>query len=317
MVTPPNPGAADPGSSDPGSSDPGQAQAPPVCFRHPGRPTYVSCVRCGRPACPDCLRPAAVGHQCVECIKTGNTGVRRATGRFGGAVSNTARVTRALIAINIVIYIIELAHQQLGFDWEMIGAGRYTSGGPIVGVAAGQWYRLITSAFLPPPGSGLAFLDIAFNMYALFIVGPAIEKVLGAVRFLAVYLISGIGGSLLLYFLVPFEPAAGASGAIFGLFGAWFVLSRRLQVDSRQVLVLIAINLGLAFFIPQIAWQAHIGGLIAGTLLTAAYVYAPRPNRTVLQVAATVVMLALFVVGVVVKNHQLMGTFGFYQGRLF
>jgi membrane associated rhomboid family serine protease len=274
-------------------------------------------VRCGRPACPDCLRPAAVGHQCVECIRTGNAGARQATGRFGGTVAVTARVTWALIAINIVIYIIELAHPQLGFDWEMIGAGRYTTGGPIVGVAAGQWYRLITSAFLPPPDSGLALLDIAFNLYALFIVGPAIEKALGSVRFLAVYLVSGIGGSLLLYMLVPFEPAAGASGAIFGLFGAWFVLSRRLRVDSRQVIFLIAINLGLAFFVPQIAWQAHIGGLIAGAALTAAYVYAPKANRTVLQVAATVAMLALFVVILVVRNHLLMGTYGFYQGRWF
>ena len=296
----------------------GQTEAaPPVCYRHPGRPTYVSCVRCGRPACPDCLRPAAVGHQCLDCIRTGNAGVRQATGRFGGSVSTGARVTYSLIAINIVIYIIELAHQQLGFDWLMIGAGQTFRGGPLVGVAAGQWYRLITSMFLPPPGSGLALLDIAFNMYALFIVGPAIEKVLGGVRFLTVYLVSGVGGSILLYILVPFEPAAGASGAIFGLFGAWFVLSRRLQVDSRQVLVLIAINLGLAFFIPQIAWQAHVGGLIAGALLTAAYVYAPKANRAVLQVTATVAMIALFVVAVLVRNHLLIGTFGFYQGRLF
>jgi membrane associated rhomboid family serine protease len=296
----------------------GQTEAaPPVCYRHPGRPTYVSCVRCGRPACPDCLRPAAVGHQCLDCIRTGNAGARQATGRFGGSVSSGARVTYSLIAINIVIYIIELAHQQLGFDWLMIGAGQTFRGGPLVGVAAGQWYRLITSMFLPPPGSGLALLDIAFNMYVLFIVGPAIEKVLGGVRFLTVYLVSGVGGSILLYILVPFEPAAGASGAIFGLFGAWFVLSRRLQVDSRQVLVLIAINLGLAFFIPQIAWQAHVGGLIAGGLLTAAYVYAPKANRAVLQVTATVAMIALFVVAVLVRNHLLIGTFGFYHGRLF
>ena len=296
----------------------GQTEAaPPVCYRHPGRPTYVSCVRCGRPACPDCLRPAAVGHQCLDCIRTGNAGARQATGRFGGSVSSGARVTYSLIAINIVIYIIELAHQQLGFDWLMIGAGQTFRGGPLVGVAAGQWYRLITSMFLPPPGSGLALLDIAFNMYVLFIVGPAIEKVLGGVRFLTVYLVSGVGGSILLYILVPFEPAAGASGAIFGLFGAWFVLSRRLQVDSRQVLVLIAINLGLAFFIPQIAWQAHVGGLITGGLLTAAYVYAPKANRAVLQVTATVAMIALFVVAVLVRNHLLIGTFGFYHGRLF
>src|SRR5580692_5099427 len=240
--------------SIPPDQDQAQQAAPPACYRHPGRPTYVSCVRCGRPACPDCLRPASVGHQCVDCIKSGSTGGRRAAGRFGGAVSTGARVTYALIALNILIYIAELAHQQLGADWEMVGIGRYFQNGPVVGVAAGQWYRLITSAFLPPPPAGnwASVLDIAFNMYALFIVGPAIERVLGVARYLAVYLVSGIGGSILLYLIAPGQPAAGASGAIFGLFGAWFVLSRRLQVDSRQVIFLIGLNLVLSFTIPQI-----------------------------------------------------------------
>ena len=297
--------------------DQDQTQAPPVCYRHPGRPTYVSCVRCGRPACPDCLRPAAVGHQCLDCIKGGYSASQVPAGRFGGRVSTVPRVTYALIAINIVIYLVELAHQQLGYDWLMVGAAR--QGNAVVGVATGQWYRLITSAFLPPPPAGnwLSVVDIAFNMYALFIVGPAIERVLGASRFLAIYLLSGIGGSILLYILVPYQPAAGASGAIFGLFGAWFVLARRLQVDSRQVLVLIAINLAFGFAFPQIAWQAHVGGLIAGGLLTAAYVYAPRPRRSLLQGAATTAMIALFIVAVLVRNHLLIGSFGFYGGHLF
>jgi membrane associated rhomboid family serine protease len=299
--------------------DQGQAQAaPPVCYRHPGRPTYVSCVRCGRPACPDCLRPAAVGHQCLDCIRAGNRSVRQATGRFGGAVTAGARVTQALIVINVLLYVIELAHPQLGYDWVMVGAGRITTGGPVVGVAVGQWYRLITSAFLPPPGDGgLGFLDIAFNMWALFIVGPAIERVLGPARYLTVYLISGIGGSILLYCLVPFEFAAGASGAIFGLFGAWFVLARRMQADSRPVVLLIVLNLGLAFFVPEIAWQAHVGGLIAGGLVTAAFAYAPRQNRTAIQVSATLAMLVIFVATVLIRNHLLLNTYTFYQGRLF
>jgi membrane associated rhomboid family serine protease len=290
----------------------------PTCYRHPGRQTYVSCVRCGRPACPDCLRPAAVGHQCVDCIRTGNRTVRQATGRFGGRVSGSARVTWTLMALNIVLYIIELAHSQLGYDWEMVGAGRLYAGGPVVGVAVGQWYRLITSAFLPPAGVGyLGLLDIGFNMWALYIVGPAVERALGSARFLAVYLVSALGGSILIYCLVPLEFAAGASGAIFGLFGAWFVLAKRLQADVRPVVFLIVINLVLSFTIPQIAWQAHVGGLIAGGLLTAAYAYAPRPGRTQLQVAATVAMIAIFVVAVLVRTHMLIGTYTFYQGRLF
>jgi membrane associated rhomboid family serine protease len=243
--------------------------------------------------------------------------VRQASGRFGGAVTASTRVTRALIIINVLLYIVELAHSQLGYDWGMVGVGRYTNGGPLVGVAVGQWYRMITSAFLPPPGGGLGILDIAFNLWALFIVGPAVERVLGGARFLAVYLISAIGGSVMLYYLVPYELALGASGAIFGLFGAWFVLARRMQADSRQVVLLIALNLGLAFFIPQIAWQAHVGGLIAGGLLTAAYAYAPRKNRTAIQVGATLAMIAIFVVAVLIRNHELLGTYTFYHGRLF
>jgi membrane associated rhomboid family serine protease len=290
--------------------------APPVCYRHPGRPTYVSCVRCGKPACPDCLRPAAVGHQCVDCIRSGNQGVRQATGRFGGAVTAQARVTWSLIGLNILLYLVQLAHSSLANDWYMLG-GAVAPNGHLIGVAAGQWYRLFTSAFLPGTGS-LGILDIAFNMWALLIVGPALERVLGSVRYLAIYLVSALGGSVCYYFLAaPNQPALGASGAIFGLFGAWFVLSRRLGLDSRQVVLLIVLNLGISFAVPYIAWQAHVGGLVAGALLTAAFAYAPRSNRAFTQAAATVVIVALLVLGVLIRNHELLGTYGFYKGQLF
>jgi membrane associated rhomboid family serine protease len=288
---------------------PGQEEASqtvPTCYRHHGRETYVSCVRCGRPACPDCLRSAAVGQQCVDCIRAGHQGARRPQGMFGGQITSAARVTWGLMALNVLLYIVELAHSQLGYDWLMVGLGQINRGGPLVGVAVGQWYRLVTSAFLPPPGVGnLGFLDIAFNMWALFIVGPALERLLGVARYLTVYLVSGIGGSVMLYLISPLQPAAGASGAIFGLFGAWFVLSRRLQVDSRQIVLLIVLNLGLSFIVPRIAWQAHIGGLIAGCLLTAAFVYAPRANRTLLQVGATAAILAIMAGAVVLQNHHM------------
>lgn len=309
MASPPEDGQSEPGVV----SQPG---AIPVCYRHSGRQTYVSCVRCGRPACPECLRPAAVGHQCVDCIREGNQGARRATGQFGGAIVSGARVTWCLIGLNILLYIIQLAHPNLANDWEMIG-GAATQNGQLVGVATGQWYRMITSAFLPGTGN-LGILDILFNMWALLIVGPALERVLGPVRYLAVYLISAIGGSVLYYFIVaPNQPALGASGAIFGLFGAWFVLSRRMGLDSRQVILLIVLNLGIGFAVPFIAWQAHVGGLVAGGLLTAAYAYAPRPNRTAIQILATAAMLVLLIAGVLIRNHQLLGTYSFYQGRLF
>jgi membrane associated rhomboid family serine protease len=283
--------------TNPPNQDQTQA-APPVCYRHPGRPTYVSCTRCGRPACPDCLRPAAVGHQCLDCIRGGNRTVRRPTGMFGGSLAARARVTQALIGLNVVLYLILLAHPSLQNDWWMQGNA----------VAAGQWYRLITSAFLPGTG-GLGILDIAFNMWALLVVGPAMERQLGGVRYLAVYIASAIGGSVSFYYLAPPATAAlGASGAIFGLFGAWFVIARRLGLDARGVVFLIVVNLAIGFVVPYIAWQAHVGGLVTGGLLTAAYVYAPRRNRNATQLAATVAVLAVLALGVIVRDHQLVGT---------
>jgi len=283
--------------STPQNSDQTQA-APPVCYRHPGRQTYVSCVRCGRPACPDCLRPAAVGHQCLECIRGGNRTVRRPAGRFGGAIASQARVTQVLIGVNIVLYLVMLVHSSLQYDWWMLGNA----------VASGQWYRLVTSAFLPGAGS-LGLLDIAFNMWALLIVGPAMERQLGWLRYLAVYLLSAIGGAVSYYFLAPpNQPALGASGAIFGLFGAWFVVARRLGVDARGVVFLIVINLALGFVVPYIAWQAHVGGLVTGGVLAAAYVYAPRRQRAAVQLGATVIVLAVLALGVIIRDHQLVGT---------
>jgi membrane associated rhomboid family serine protease len=292
------------------SNPPGASHAEvPTCYRHPGRETYVSCVRCGRPACPDCLRSAAVGQQCVECVKEGNRDVRRPAGRFGGGVVSGAVVTWTLVAINVICYVIELADQTTIInDGAMVGhfqTGPFTH----IGVADGQWYRLITSAFLhEPPGSGLGLLHILFNMWALIVVGPALERALGRVRFLTVYLVSALGGSVLFYLIAsPTAPAYGASGAIFGLFGAWFVLSRKLRMDARQIVGLIVINLVISFAVSGIAWQAHVGGLIAGAALTAAYVYAPRQNRALIQAAATVGMLVILIVGVVIRDQQLVG----------
>src|SRR5215469_13395272 len=263
MANPPGPGSS-------------SGVAAPTCFRHPNRETYVSCVRCGRPACPDCLRSAAVGQQCVECIRDSHQGSRRARGVFGGRPTTGAAVTWALVAINVLLYLVEWARPGLANDWSMLALGRQSAGGPLVGVAAGQWWRLITSAFLPPPGvSNLGPLDILFNMWALIIVGPALERTLGHLRYLAVYLVSAVGGSVLYYYLA--QPAQRASGAIFGLLGAWFVVARKLRLDNRWLITIVVLNLGFDFFLRnQIAWQAHVGGLLAGGILTAAFVYAPR-----------------------------------------
>jgi membrane associated rhomboid family serine protease len=298
----PGPGPGVPGGGSAGTP------APPTCFRHPGRETYVSCVRCGRPACPDCLRDAAVGRQCVECVRGGNRGARMPSGVFGGRVSRGAVVTWTLVAINVVFYLVEWARPSLANSWEMIGRAQFTPFGPMEGVATGQWYRLVTSAFLPPPGfSNLGPADIIFNMWALIIVGPALERALGQVRFITVYLASAIGGSIMYYYLVaPNQAALGASGAIFGLLGAWFVVARRLGIDSRWIVTIVLLNLVFDLLLrSQIAWQAHVGGLLTGGLLTAAFAYAPRERRALLQGAATVALLALMAVAVLIRSHQL------------
>ena len=175
--------------------------------------------------------------------------------------------------------------------------------GPHLGVADGQWYRLITSAFLPPTGSS-GLMDIAFNMLALIFVGPALERLLGHLRFASVYLLSALGGSVFFYLIAPpTEAALGASGAIFGLFGAWFVVSRRLRADTRAIVFLIALNLAFSLvFRSSIAWQAHVGGLIVGSLITAAYAYAPRNQRALVQGGATIVILAVLVIAVLMQE---------------
>lgn len=290
-------------SPDPAAGPPGEPPAP-TCFRHPGRETYVSCVRCGRHACPDCLRSAPVGQQCVECIRDGGRSMPRATTVFGGRVTQGAVLTWVLVAINVVIYIGEVADRKLIDYGAMIGrAVDPAIGSQLVGVGAGQWYRLITAAFLheaPAP------LHILFNMWALVIVGPPLERLLGRTRFLALYLLSALGGSVLFYLIGPAnEPSLGASGAIFGLFAAWFVVSRRLRVDARGIVILIVINLVISFTIPNVAWQAHIGGLVTGAAVMAAYAYAPRQQRLLIQAGASLAVLALLVIGVVLRTHQL------------
>jgi len=305
--------------STPSDSGPGESVRPdgvvpgtpevPTCYRHPGRETYVSCVRCGRHACPDCMRSASVGQQCVECVGAGARSTRQARTTFGGRPAPGAGLTWTLVAINVAVFLVTWVRPGIVNNLELLGRASYTYGGAVHGVAAGEWYRLITSSFLAPATglSGLGFIDILFNMWALVFVGPSLEGLLGRARFLAVYLVSAVGGGVMYYFLAPPNyPAVGASGAIFGLFGAWFVVSRRLRLDTRGILTLIAINLALSFFFHNIiAWQDHIGGLLTGALLTAAYAYAPRKNRAVIQVLATVAVVALIVVAVVIRNGQL------------
>jgi membrane associated rhomboid family serine protease len=244
------------------------------------------------------MRSASVGQQCVDCIRQGVQDTRPARTVFGGRPATGAVVTWTLVVINVAVFLLTWVRPGIVNDLEMLGYR----------VAGGEWYRLITSAFLAPATglNGLGFLDILFNMWALIFVGPALEGFLGRLRFLSVYLLSAVGGGVMFYYLAPPTTAAvGASGAIFGLFGAWFVVSRRLRLDTRPIAALIAINLVFSFVFSVIAWQDHIGGLLTGALLTAAYAYAPGRHRAALQMLATIAVVAVLAVAVAVRTGQL------------
>lgn len=274
-----------------------------TCYRHPDREAHIRCVRCNRRICPDCMIDASVGFQCPECVREGNQGVRRARTVFGGRVSDDpGYVSKTLIGINVLIFFAQQVSPRLESRFWLIG-------GPIfdtrvldqVGVADGEFYRLLTAAFLHG-----GFLHLALNMYALFLFGPPLEAALGRVRFAALYLVSALGGSALSYaFSNPAQPSLGASGAVFGLLGAFLVVNRKLGRDTSGVLVLLAINFAFGFIADGIDWRAHLGGLIAGVLSGLALAYAPRTGRTLVQVGGVTLVLVAALVVVALRTAQL------------
>ena len=269
----------------------------PVCPRHPDRPSYVHCQRCGRPACPDCQRAAAVGFQCVDCVnETKRTTPEVRTVYGGAAAAGKPRVTFGIIAVCVLVYALQwlvpgqVVYEQFAYN-NVFATPQYGAFEP---------WRMLTAAFLHSPDS---LLHIILNMYTLWIFGQALEPLLGRARFLALYLISAVGGSvgylLLNPVLVPGQGlvgVVGASGAIFGLFGAMLLVQRHRGGETRQLWVLIAINGVIGFLIPQIAWQAHLGGLITGGLCAAVLAYTPRgPRQRLLQAAGLAAVLALLI----------------------
>lgn len=232
-----------------------------VCYRHPGRVAGAVCRRCERRICPECMRAAPVGWQCAECVHRDRRPAPATRWRPGeGRLGNTrlTPVVIALIAINVVVY---LASSGSRASIEMrYGVVPYF-------IHQGQWYRLLTGAFLHVDA-----MHLLFNMVALAIIGAPTEVLLGRTRFLGVYLLAGLGGSVASYLLgSPNVDAVGASGAIFGLFGAYFVLARRRGFDLRTVSILIAINLVLSFADPGIDWLGHLGGLVVGAVVAWAF----------------------------------------------
>ncbi|XTZ13295.1 rhomboid family intramembrane serine protease [Micromonospora echinospora] len=295
----------------------------PVCYRHPGRETYIRCTRCDRPICPECMRDASVGHQCPECVSEGRRSVRPARTAFGGgAVGRQGYVTKALIALNLLMMLLSIASDRGGdsaaggsgfgglmggstplTEWGAVLGRALFSDGAIHGVAEGEWYRLLTAMFLH-----YGVVHLLLNMWALWVLGRSLEGVLGPLRFLALYLIAGLGGNVAAYlFSAPNAATAGASTSIFGLFAALFVIMRRLGRDTSAVVPILVINLVFTFAVPGISIAGHLGGLVAGALMALVLAYAPRMRRSTFQVAGGAVIVVALLGLVLLRTAALLG----------
>lgn len=261
---------------------PGYPSTPPpaVCVRHPDRPTGLGCARCGRPACPECLREAAVGYQCVDCVREGRQASRRAVTVAGAEIGVRPLVTPLLIALNVAVFAFTVVQaRSIGMN---AAAPLFNSWALVPGLVADDLWRPLTAGFLH-----FGPLHLAFNMLALWVIGRDLEVALGRGRFLALYLVSLLGGSAAVMLFSPVNAqVAGASGAVFGLMGGLAVVLRRVRVPAGQVIGVIVVNIVISVLIPGISLAGHAGGLVVGALATAALVYAPAHSRTAVQVGA-------------------------------
>ncbi|MFF3566056.1 rhomboid family intramembrane serine protease [Streptomyces sp. NPDC002574] len=270
------------------------------CYRHPDRETGIRCSRCERPICPECMVNASVGFHCPECVRDARreaqaTGPRTVA---GGSVAGDPRlVTKILIGLNLAVFLlVQALGDRLGdrvvTDLALVGAACDRSGCFGVALGADQWYRLLSSMFLHQE-----LWHIGFNMLSLWWIGAPLEGLLGRTRYLVLYLLSGLGGgALVLLLAAPNGATLGASGAIFGLFGATAVFMRRLRYEMRPVLILLALNLAFTFLWAGISWQAHIGGLVTGALVAVGMAYAPRERRALVQWGTAAAMLLVVLV---------------------
>jgi membrane associated rhomboid family serine protease len=272
-----------------------------TCYRHPDRQSFVLCQRCGRTICPECQTPAAVGVHCPECVREQRakfTENRRASGPSSLTVARRRfamldqKGTVVLVAVSVVIWLLDQLSGGFLSQWLAYNSVLLPT----------QPWRIVTVLFVHS-----TFLHIAFNMWALFIFGRMLENMLGTWRFLALYFIAGIGGSVLVTFLAPGTWVVGASGAIFGLFAAFFVLQRSLGNNAVSLLVVIGLNLVIGF-LPgtNISWQAHVGGILAGFVTGFVFARTRNVRQRGLQVTLlgleAVVAIALCFVGYAVTS---------------
>ncbi|WP_457034309.1 rhomboid family intramembrane serine protease [Kitasatospora sp. P5_F3] len=278
----------------------------PGCYRHPERETGISCGRCGRPICPDCMVSASVGFQCPECVQGGRQGVRQARTRFGGLpVADGALVTKTLIGLNLLVFVLTEYIRPEWWDTLALQSVVPPYWYEAYGVAAGpdEWYRLVTAMFVH---SGVVHL--VMNMVSLWVLGPQLELVLGRLRFGGLYLASGLmGGAFSYLFAGEKLNSVGASGAIFGLLGATAVLYRVSRVPLGPVIALLVFNVVITFSVKAIDWRAHLGGLIAGAVTGVGLMYAPQARRGLVQGLTVAGVLVAAVLIVVLQTARLNG----------
>jgi len=257
------------------------------------------------------MNEASVGHQCPECVAQGKRTQRPTRTAFGGSgVGRAGYATRTLVGINVLVMILSTIAGGagalfggsggglgglLGTDtsvtrWgAVIGYAAYGPGGEMHGIAAGEWWRLITAMFLH-----YGLLHILTNMWALWVLGRYLEAALGPVRFAALYLIAGLGGNVVSYlFDDPRVASAGASTAIFGLFLAAIVVNRRLGLQIAQLVPLLVVNLIITFTVSSISKTGHLGGLLVGGIVAVIMAYAPAKHRTLIQTVGCVVVVGV------------------------
>lgn len=240
------------------------------------------------------MSAAPVGFQCPECVHEGQQQTRQVVTPMGGEPIRDYYVTKVLIGINVGLFIVEMV---AGMDAVIRQWGMY----PAAVSLGGEWWRLFTAAFLH--GS---LLHIGFNMLVLWLVGRPLESILGHVRFVVLYLLAALGGSVASYTFSPLNTlSVGASGAIFGLMAALLVAGHSLKADVTQIAVLLAINIGIGFVVAGIDWRAHLGGAAVGAVVAAIMAYAPKDSRVLWQTLGVLAVCGVLVTMMMVRTSAI------------
>jgi membrane associated rhomboid family serine protease len=262
-----------------------------TCYRHPDRETNVACSNCGRPICPDCMTSTPVGMRCPECARQ-RTRVHRGA---GGLRAGAAPATYVLIGINVAAFLAEIATGSGGIS----GGGSLVRDGGVFGPAidGGEWWRIVTGGFLH---SGL--LHLGLNVFAVWILGNLLEPAIGTPRFLGVYFVSLLAGSFGALLLDPNQNTIGASGAIFGLMAASFIIAHRRGMGtlSREIGLFVVLNLVFTVTVPGISIGGHLGGLVGGALAGLLLAFSerrPPRERVAIDLLGLLALAAISVAG--------------------